>query len=71
MRILSRLPNGRGAAPYLVGASSRARRPASATERAPEREEALDGIGPARGIAISICAGLLCWAALISQLARI
>ncbi len=71
MRILSRLPNGRGTAPYLVGAPTRARRPWPALERSPEREEQPDGIAPARGIAIAIGAGVLCWVALISQLARV
>jgi hypothetical protein len=71
MQILSRLPNGRGNAPYLVGTTMRARRPSPATERSLEREAPLDGIAPARGIAIAIGAGLLCWAALITQLARV
>ena len=71
MRILSRLPNGRGNAPYLVGASMRAPRPSHAIERSLEREEQPDGIGPARGIVIAIGAGVVCWAALITQLAGV
>ncbi len=71
MRILSRLPNGRGTAPYLVGAPTRARRSWPATERSLDREELPDGIAPARGIALAIGAGVLCWVALITQLSSV
>lgn len=74
MRILSRLPEGRGSAPYLSRAAHRRTDAAQVANRARvvdfplHHAEGPDGIGPARGIAIAIGTGALCWAVLIAQL---
>jgi len=78
MRILSRLPDDRGTAPYLSQVARRRRDPdrveggaRAGTDRPIQLDERPIGIGPARGIAIAVGTGALCWAALLSQLIRV
>lgn len=76
MRILSRLPEGRGTGSLLgtslAGGRRRHLHPEIARSRQPDRtseaDETPDPLGPARGIGLAIGAGSIGWALLLSAL---
>lgn len=76
MRILSRLPEGRGTAPLLGTPLMRSRRQHVHPEivRAPVPDRSVDStptpdpLGPARGIGIALGAGSIGWALLLSAI---
>lgn len=76
MRILSRLPEGRGTAPLLGTPLARSRRPhvhpeivrSSPPDRSVEIARTPDPLGPARGIGLALGAGSIGWVLLLSAI---
>jgi len=76
MRILSRLPEGRGPAPLLGTPLARSRRQRlhpeivrrSQVDPSVETDDGPDALGPARGIGLALGAGSIGWVLIVSAL---